>query len=174
MSKGGWADTQGAGHGELLGEITRRLEARPRQIAVMESCSGGGFADALTDVPEISACFRGGIVAYATDLKANFGVSPDVIVRFGVVSRETALAMAEAVRDLLEADVGVSITGVAGPDPQDEKPLGEVHIAACTADGLRVARAMLYPSTRKEVKRRAITEALELLRDVLEARSDEV
>ncbi len=133
------------------------------QLAALESCTGGLFASMLTDAPGSSAYFRGGVVTYATDLKEAQGVPPEIIERDGVISDATALAMAQAARDRLQAQVGVGITGVAGPDTQDGKPVGEIHIAVITPVGQRVLTAQIGNLERGEVKRRAVRSALTLL-----------
>ncbi len=108
--------------------IERRLT-----LATMESCTGGLLASLITDIPGSSAAFLGGLVSYATAMKEEFGVPREVIETYGVISVETARAMAAAVREKLGADIGVGITGVAGPDAQDGHPVGEVHIAVASA-----------------------------------------
>ena len=122
----------------------------------------------LTNVPGISAYFRGGIVSYATEVKEIMGVDPQIIREHGVISPEVAMAMAVAMRERLRADIGIGITGVAGPDPQDGHPVGEVHIAL--AGSARIDNDTLsftFPSSRENIKRRAVTQALMLLRRAL-------
>jgi nicotinamide-nucleotide amidase len=141
------------------------LKQRGLTLAVMESCSGGLLADTLTNVPGSSAYFRGGIVAYATEVKEMMGVDPAVIAKYGVVSAETAAAMAEAVRQRLGADIGMGVTGVAGPEPQDGQPVGQVYIAL--DGGQRMppqSLAFQFAQSRQAIKRRAVTQALVLLR----------
>src|SRR5215469_10924029 len=103
-------------------------------LATMESCTGGLLASTLTDVPGSSASFLGGLVSYATEKKIEWGVPEAIIAEYGVISVETARAMAEAIRDRFRADVGIGVTGVAGPDRQDDKPAGTVHIAVASQD----------------------------------------
>jgi nicotinamide-nucleotide amidase len=144
------------------------LSEKDVQLAVMESCTGGGLANILTNVPDISAHFRGGIVSYATDVKELMGVDPGIIEEYGVISSQVAMAMAVAVRERLNGDIGIGITGVAGPDPQDGHPAGEVYIAL--AGNSRIANdavSLNYPSSRENIKRRAVTQALMLLRRAL-------
>lgn len=110
--------------------LVHRLLALGRTVAVAESLTGGAVTASLVDVPGASGCLRGGVVAYATDLKvALLGVDPDLLTRFGAVSTEVALAMAEGVRDRLGATYGLATTGVAGPGPADGRPAGEFHVA---------------------------------------------
>lgn len=150
------------------GVVTRLLNEKDVQLAVMESCTGGGLANVLTNVPSISTHFRGGIVSYATDVKEMMGVDPAIIEAHGVISAEVAMAMAVAVRERLVADIGIGITGVAGPDSQEGHPPGEVYIAL--AGDSRIANdtiSLNYPSSRENIKRRAVTQALMLLRRAL-------
>lgn len=145
--------------------VTQLLKQHNIQLATMESCTGGGLANVLTNVPGISAQFRGGIVSYATEVKEIMGVDPAIIRQHGVVSAETAMAMAVACRERLGADIGIGITGVAGPEPQDGVEVGRVYIALAGGAGIsNDAVTFLYPSSRENIKRRAITQALMLLR----------
>jgi PncC family amidohydrolase len=141
-------------------------------VAAMESCTGGLLASTLTDTPGSSAYVRGGIVSYATAIKEQFGVSAETIAREGVISAATALAMAEAVRHALGSDIGVGITGVAGPDLQEGKPVGTVFIAvAGPGDAPPTQTGYTFGGSRESIKRRAVTTALTLLRRALLART---
>jgi PncC family amidohydrolase len=130
----------------------------------MESCTGGLLASTITDVPGSSDYFKGGLVSYATEMKVAWGVDPAVIAEDGVISAECAREMARAARERLSADIGVGVTGVAGPDPQEDKPVGTIHLAV--DDGRRRPQAVSYTFAqgREAVKRRAVTSALALLR----------
>jgi len=139
------------------------LIERGLTLATMESCTGGLLASLLTDVPGSSAVFVGGLVSYATEVKEAWGVPPEVIAAHGVISVETARAMARAARERFGADVGVGITGVAGPDTQEGKPVGEVHIAVASADHTSDT-SQRFRSPRTEIKSRAAYTALNLLR----------
>lgn len=120
-------------------EVVRRLTAAGRTVAVAESLTGGAVTAALVDVAGASACVRGGVVTYATDLKARLLAVPgDLLARHGAVHADVALAMAHGARAALGADVGVATTGVAGPDPQDGHPPGEFHVAVVGPGGARV------------------------------------
>lgn len=151
----------------LEGYIADQMHARRTTLAVMESCTGGLLANTLTDVPGASGYFVGGYVTYATQQKIDLGVPGDVITEYGVVSPETARAMAEAARRTSGADFGVGITGVAGPDPEDGIPPGTVHVAVATPDGGTHSLSMTMNQGRQAVKRRAVTTALLLLRRAL-------
>ncbi len=98
------------------------------------------MASTIVEVPGASAVFRGGVVAYATDVKRSvLGVDGELLASVGAVDPGVARQMAEGVRRLLGADVGIATTGVAGPDPQDGTPVGTVCIAVVTPEGEAVA-----------------------------------
>jgi nicotinamide-nucleotide amidase len=143
--------------------VLQMLIERGLSLATMESCTGGLLASTITDVPGSSAAFKGGLVAYATEMKVAWGVSADVIARYGVISVETACAMAEAARAFLGADIGVGVTGVAGPDLQEEKPAGTVHIAVAGSDRISDT-SQHFRGARTEIKWRAAITAVNLLR----------
>jgi len=148
---------------ELAAEILRLLTATGRTVAAAESLTGGLVAAALTDVPGSSTAFRGGVVAYATELKARLlGVDSRMLARHGPVYAPVAVAMAEGVRERLDATVGVATTGVAGPDPADGFPPGTVHIAVSLADDT-VVRTMALTGNRDEVRRLTVERTLGLL-----------
>jgi nicotinamide-nucleotide amidase len=148
--------------------VGETLAQRGLTLAAMESCTGGLLSDTITNVPGSSRYFRGGIVSYATEVKEMMGVDPSIIQTHGVVSAETAAAMAAAVRQRLQADIGIGITGVAGPEPQDGVPVGQVYIAL--DGGQKVpsqALAFQFNQSRAAIKRRAVTQAIMLLRRAL-------
>nr|WP_286219543.1 CinA family protein [Paraoerskovia sediminicola] len=132
-------------------------------LAVAESLTGGALAAAVVDVPGASRVLRGGVVAYATDLKSSLlGVDRGLLARRGPVDRDVALAMAHGVRRSLGADVGVATTGVAGPDPQDGVEPGIVHLALDAPWGSHHELVHLV-GDRAAVRRCAVDRALELV-----------
>ena len=135
------------------------LTERGLTLAAMESCTGGLLASTVTDVPGASQYFKGSLVTYATEVKSLAGVSARLIEEHGVVSAEVAGAMAQAVREALDADVGVGITGVAGPGPQNGIPAGTVY-AGVAMNGAVESTVMRFPPDRPLVKRRAVVMAL--------------
>ena len=135
------------------------LAERGLTLAAMESCTGGLLASTVTDVPGASQYFKGSLVTYATEVKSLAGVSARLIEEHGVVSAEVAGAMAQAVREALDADVGVGITGVAGPGPQNGIPAGTVY-AGVAMNGTVESTVMRFPPDRPLVKRRAVVMAL--------------
>lgn len=138
-------------------------------VGVAESLTGGLLSAALTCVPGSSATFRGGLVVYATDLKATLaGVARPLLDMQGPVSADVAAALAAGARDRLDADLGIGITGVAGPDAVGQEPAGTVFIAVA-GDGVgEVSRVDLIGS-RIEIRDAAVTAALALLALVLGA-----
>ncbi|WP_246081949.1 CinA family protein [Nocardioides litoris] len=129
-------------------------------LATAESLTGGRLAAALAAVPGASASFRGGVVAYASDLKVSLlGVPEEVAARVGVVSAECAAAMAEGVRTLTASTYGVATTGVAGPTEQEGKPVGTVFVAVAGPGGTR-SLALELTGDREAVVERTVGEAL--------------
>ncbi len=143
--------------------------APARTVATAESCTGGLVAARLTDVPGSSAYVRGGIVAYANSAKTELaGVDPALIEAHGAVSVEVARALADGAITRLDADLGVGVTGVAGPDGgTDDKPVGLVWISVAERGGSRIDRKINLPGARADVRDRTTTVALHLLRRVL-------
>ena len=158
--------------GGLDVEVHRLLEAAGATVAVAESLTGGLLGATLTAMPGASRTFRGGVLAYATDLKETLlGVPGPLLAAEGAVSAEVAAAMAGGVRDRLGATYGVALTGVAGPDPQDGEPPGTVFVAvAGPGDGH--VRGLQLAGGREEIRAAAVRTALELLRDLLSAAAD--
>lgn len=149
---------------DTLASVTlQMLQERGEFLATMESCTGGLLASLITDTPGGSSAFRGGIVSYATDIKAQYGVPQEILDAHGAVSPETARAMAQAIRGQLKASVGVGITGVAGPEEQEGKPVGQLHIAVATNHTVRDT-SQRWRGSRVEFKYRAAQIALNLLR----------
>jgi nicotinamide-nucleotide amidase len=150
-------------------ELVRALTERGETIAVAESLTGGAVASALVEVPGASAVLRGGIVAYAADLKhALLGVDAELLAREGAVHPEVAAQMADGVRARLGADWGLATTGVAGPDPQDDRPPGRVFVAVSGPGAAHVERLDL-PGGRAQVRAGSVEAVLDLLRRTLEA-----
>src|ERR1700722_11975211 len=148
---------------ELAAEIIPLLTRIGHTLATAESLTGGLVAAALTDVPGSSRAFRGGVVAYATELKAQLlGVDPGMLRAHGAVYAPVAAAMADGVRARLGATIGVATTGVAGPGPQDGQPAGTVHVAV-SLDGDTVVRTMGLAGDRDEVRKLTVERVLGLL-----------
>jgi nicotinamide-nucleotide amidase len=157
----------GADDDSLEGATGDMLRRHDLTLATMESCTGGLLADTITNVPGSSGYFRGGLVSYATELKIEWGVDAEVIAEHGVISAECARAMARAARERLTADIGIGITGVAGPDPQEGHPPGTVHVGIDAGFAVPQSVSYTFAQGREAVKRRAVTTALALLRRTL-------
>lgn len=134
-------------------------------MACAESLTGGLVCAELTAVPGASATVRGGVVAYATDCKVSvLGVDPALTARVGAVDPDVADQMAEGVRRLFDAEVGIATTGVAGPDPQDGQPVGTVHVSVATPAGI-VRRRLALGGTREEIRAETVRSAVVLAAD---------
>jgi nicotinamide-nucleotide amidase len=143
-------------------------------IAVAESCTGGELAARLTQLPGASEYSKGGIVAYADDAKVRqAGVDRELIEQHGAVSEQVAQALAEGVRERMEADVGVGVTGVAGPDGGTErKPVGLVWLSVTGPEGAQMTRSVNLPGGRADIRDRTTTIALHMIRRLLAGESD--
>jgi nicotinamide-nucleotide amidase len=159
----------GPGPDAPAGPVVALLAERGQTVAVAESLTGGLLAASLVAVPGASAVFRGGIVAYATDLKsALLDVPAALLERHGTVHADVAGAMADGVRRRLGATFGVATTGAAGPDPAGGQPAGTVHIAASGPLGAARQRLSLA-GDRRSIREQAVLQSLRLLRGMLEA-----
>jgi nicotinamide-nucleotide amidase len=140
-----------------------------RRLALAESCSGGLMAARITDLSGASEYFAGGVVAYSNEAKAELlGVDPELIETKGAVSPEVAEAMAIGAIERFEADVAVSITGIAGPGGgSEEKPVGYVCFNARLADGTAIARDPVIPGGRLDIRERSALVGMHLLRMLL-------
>ncbi len=149
---------------ELAGRVLEACTTRGLTLATAESCTGGMVSHLLTEVPGSSASLRGGIVAYSDAVKRDLlGVPADVLAAHGAVSAQVALAMAEGARARLRCDLGVSVTGVAGPDGgTPAKPVGLAYIAVAGPGGSEVERH-LWPGERSANKRASAEAALALV-----------
>ncbi|GCF10096.1 competence/damage-inducible protein A [Dictyobacter arantiisoli] len=152
----------------LASVIGKLLQERQQTLGVMESLTGGMLASTITDFQGSSNHFIGGIVTYSTDLKVQMGVPKETVERYGVISEETARAMAHAVRERLGTDFGIGVTGVAGPDKQEEKPVGTIYIAVEGPEGTLVGMGPGWHAGRADNKRYAVLTALDLLRRYLQ------
>ena len=151
----------------LSAALLQVLARRGWSIAAAESLTGGRVVASLVDVPGASAHVRGGVVAYATDLKASqLGVDAGLLASRGPVDADVAVQMAQGVRGALRADVGVSTTGVAGPDAQDGKPVGTVHVAVVTPEETVVSTLELT-GTRDQIRTDTVRSVLELALSVV-------
>lgn len=151
--------------------VARLMTEQGLTIATAESCTGGLIAHQLTNVSGSSAYFMGGVVAYSNEIKERvLGVSDETLSVYGAVSQECAREMARGARRLLDTDVAISTTGIAGPTGgTPEKPVGLVYVALAAQDFERCEQH-LWRGDRLENKRRTAGAALEMLRQYLETR----
>ncbi|GAA2258274.1 MULTISPECIES: CinA family protein [Kitasatospora] len=165
------ADRAAAPDHGLAEQVHAALRGRGATLAVAESLTGGLLAAALVDVPGASRTFRGSVTAYATDLKASvLGVDEGLLAVHGPVHPVVARQMADGVRRLLGATYGLATTGVAGPEPQDGREVGTVHVALAGPEGTFVVSPRLS-GARDRIRATAVTAALELLSDHIAAES---
>lgn len=158
----------GPGTLPLATRLVVTLAGRGETVAVAESLTGGLLAAALVEVPGASAVFRGGIVAYATDLKATLlGVPGELLDRHGAVHPDVAAAMADGVRARLNATFGLATTGVAGPDPADGQPAGTVFIAVSRERGAQ-PRGLRLGGGRASIREQTVVMSLKQLAGMLE------
>lgn len=152
-------------------DVIAALVERRLTVATAESLTGGLVCAALTSVAGSSEAVRGGVVSYATDLKADvLGVDPERLAAVGAVDAQVAEQMAVGVRRLLGADVGLSTTGVAGPGPSAGMPAGTVFVAAAGPWAAGVtARALHLAGDRAEVRQASVDAVLQLLGELLHA-----
>jgi nicotinamide-nucleotide amidase len=168
---GEWA--YGEGDATLESTVGLRLKKKRLTVAVAESCTGGLLGARLTTVPGSSAWFHGGVIAYDNSVKTRLlGVSAALIKRHGAVSAECAEAMAKGARKAAGTDIGVAITGVAGPDGGTKaKPVGLVFVSVYGPGGARRARRHDIHGPREAVRARAAGAALALLKEALDVRA---
>jgi nicotinamide-nucleotide amidase len=148
--------------------VLELCRARGLTLATAESCTGGLVAARLTSIPGSSDVVLGGVVAYANEVKeGELGVPAALLEEHGAVSAEVAAAMAQGARTRLQADVAVSVTGVAGPGGgTPEKPVGLVYVHAAGPDG-ELGREFNFPGDRASIRARSVVIALHLIRTLL-------
>ena len=149
--------------------VVETLIERGLTIGTAESCTAGMIAARLGGVDGASATLRGGLVAYANDVKTDHaGVPAELIAQHGAVSAEVAIALAEGVRTNLGCDVGIGVTGIAGPTGGSvDKPVGLVHLAVVGPHGAQQTLERRFPGDREAVRTNSATAALHLVRLLL-------
>ena len=153
---------------QLAARLGAALRAAGKTIACAESCTGGLVTSRLTDIPGSSDYVMGSVVSYTNDIKERLvGVRHETLAAHGAVSPETAREMADGIRSVIRTDLGLGITGIAGPGGGTAaKPVGLVYIAVNSEKGTRVTENH-FSGTRTEVKRQASDAALALALDAL-------
>lgn len=152
----------------ILSQIHRVLVKNKKTVAVAESCTGGLLSSLLTQISGSSQYFILGVVAYSNAAKVNILKIPSaIIVKNGAVSKETAKGLAISVRRLAKTDLGIGLTGTAGPTgATPQKPIGTVYIAIDTEDK-KLCKKFLFKSNRAAIRKKAAIKALELLKIIL-------
>jgi len=146
------------------GEVVALLRGRAETLAVAESLTGGLLSATIVDVPGASNAFRGGLVVYATELKATLaGVPPELLAAHGPVHPDVAAALAAGTRRRCGADWGLGTTGVAGPDPQGGVPVGTVYVGLAGPGDLARVRRLDLAGDRAAIRRDTVAAALDLL-----------
>jgi nicotinamide-nucleotide amidase len=153
--------------------LVKILTGQQKTFGCAESCTGGLVADALVNVSGASACFKGGIVAYANAVKETLlNVPSAVLTEHGAVSRECVEAMARGVCHALQCDCAISTTGIAGPEGgTPEKPVGLVYVGA-VCNGICAVKELRLRGSRRMIRERAVAQALLLLKELLDGRGD--
>ena len=137
-------------------------------ISIAESCTGGLISKTLTEIPGISQVFMSGVVSYSNNAKINIlGVKPETIEKYGAVSQNTAIEMAENIKQISGTDIGLSVTGLAGPaGATEEKPIGLVYVALATKDGVESKELRLW-GERNRIRNVTCLHALDMVRRYL-------
>ncbi|MFI7022452.1 CinA family protein [Micromonospora sp. NPDC049900] len=149
--------------GSAAAGVVHRLTERRETLATVESLTGGLLAATIVEIAGASAVYRGGLVVYATELKEQLADVPaDLLTARGPVDGDVAAALAEGGRRRCGADWGLATTGVAGPEPQDGKPVGLVYVAVAGPSGSEVRELHLVGS-RDNIRGETVTEALRML-----------
>ena len=149
---------------KILQQLHQRLTSQKKTIAVAESCSGGQLSEALTYLPGASNYFLLGVVTYSNkSKKVILNIPEKIIAKYGAVSRQVAILMAQNIRKKAHTDLGLSITGIAGPaGATTTKPVGTVFIALANKNKT-LCRLFLLPGKREYVRKKSVQAALRLL-----------
>lgn len=155
---------------ELIEVVADKLKAEKLTISTAESCTGGLLASTFTDVPGISEVYEGGFVTYSNQAKTReIGVSEKTLKEYGAVSEQVAYQMAEGVRRVAETDIGISITGIAGPDGGSaDKPVGLAYVGIAAKHETKVFKILIKPSNRTYNKRIFMLRMLRILNEKLD------
>ncbi|MCK4675619.1 MAG: CinA family protein [Gammaproteobacteria bacterium] len=154
---------------DLAGQLGDCLTAKGLKLASAESCTGGWLAKIITDIPGSSAWFAGSVVSYSNELKISLlGVKKSTLNEFGAVSGETVLEMSDGLFSHTDADVVVSVSGIAGPGGgSEDKPVGLVWLSWGKRDKTVFATPFNFDGDREEVRKQSIAQALNSLLDLL-------
>lgn len=151
----------------VIGKIAKMLTGKGLRLSIAESCTGGFISNALTNFQGSSKFYDTGIISYSENSKRSvLGIKTSALKRFGTVSEETAISMAESVRKITGSDISLSTTGIAGPDTIEGKQVGLVFMAV-SISGFTEAKKIKLTGNRKIIKKQASLEALKFLHQVL-------
>lgn len=151
----------------VIGEIAKILTGNGLRLSIAESCTGGFISNAITNFPGSSKFYDTGIISYSENSKRSvLGIKASALKKFGMISEETAISMAKAVRKLAGSDISLSTTGVAGPDTIEGKQVGLVFIAV-SISGLTETKKIRLKGNRETIKKQASLKALKFLHQVL-------
>lgn len=153
----------GSGDVTISEVVGHELARRGLTLAAMESCSAGELANMITNTPGASDYFPGGIVAYTRETKVRYGVEQETMDKYGLISRETSLAMAHAARREFRVDVGIGLTGIAGTEPVEGQPPGTCFVSVVAPSG-EITRELHRPASRETFKEFVAQSALDMLR----------
>ena len=156
---------------QSVGELLNKLHLT---LGLAESCTGGMIASCITDIPGSSAYFEGGVVAYSYAVKMHLlGVPASTLERYGAVSAETVMAMARGARKLLNVDVALAVTGIAGPSGgTTDKPVGLTYIGLASPRG-ELWRKYIWKGNRRKNRAQSARAALEVLKEHLESTAEQ-
>lgn len=150
-------------------DISKLLFSNNLTISIAESCTGGLISNKLTDIPGSSKYFKMGIVAYSNEAKIKLlGVKPKIIQDFGAVSSNTAIDMALGIKKFSNSDIGIGVTGIAGPEGgSKEKPVGLIFIAIVSNNIDVIFKKYLFEGNRKEIKEKISEATFDLIHKIL-------
>ncbi len=152
----------------LAKKLRRLLLKKNFSLSVCESCTGGMLGSIITEIPKSSDYFKGGIIAYSNEIKNKIvGVKNKTLKKFGAVSEQTAKEMALGVKKITNSDIGISITGIAGPGGGTKtKPVGLVYIGIAIEGKLKVKKN-IFSGNRQQIRKKACKNALSMLNQLL-------
>jgi PncC family amidohydrolase len=152
---------------KIIEKISGTLRKKKLRLSIAESCTGGFISNALTNLPGASKFFELSVICYSKKTKVSvLGISGPLLKKYGMISEETAVAMAKSVRKLGDTDISLSITGIAGPERIEDKKIGLIYMASATED-LVESKGMILRGSRERIKKQASFEALKFLNQVL-------
>lgn len=151
----------------VIKKISEILVNKNLRLSIAESCTGGFISNAITNIPGSSKFYDTGMISYSENSKRSvLGIKNSILKKYGTVSEETAIAMAESVKKITGSDISLATTGIAGPDTIEGKQVGLIFIAVSIAD-LTESKGIRLTGNRKIIKKQASLEALKFLHQVL-------